>query len=282
MDQRERLLDILLSPYGVTPDEVLADNEVARGLRILDDRSGLRVITAPPLVKNTAYAPFDDETRALERMRFNWMPFLSRTMRTASLRQQRLGAPMRPAWSILVNPVTLMTARATGMPGRRLIRSRLHEGKRVFVPLHENDFEDMPNTIHYVRDGSHHDGADYLHGQFLLNHADHVVKHALQLLEDTRFPVRSVSDANGRETILEIRSLLPETTCGALIGRPLSDLIDLPGLGPGTAGGDLELTEATPNVARGTTEIKLRRCFVPAEDPHDGVDMRWAAMTPQW
>lgn len=190
---------------------------------------------------------------------------------------------MRPGWSILVNPITLAVAEAAGIPGLRLARSRLRDRKREFVPMHEaGSFEDFPSTRHYVRDGSHHDGADYLEGQFLLNHADHVVRHALQLLEDVRFPVRSVSDNAGRETMVELRGMLPETACAVLVGRPLSDLLGIPGFEPGTPAGDCTITKAESNEATGRTSLDVGRCFVPAVTPFAGMDMRWVAMTPKW
>lgn len=280
-DTRSRLLGILLAPHGVTADEVLADGEIEKGCMVVDGR-GLRVVTRAPLVRNTSQAMADDDEDALRRMADNWMPFLSRSMRTASLRKQGLGAMMSPSWSILVNPITLAVAETTGIPARRLTTSRLHEGKREFVPLHDGDFEDMPSTDYYVRDGIHHDGADYLHGQFLLNHADHVVRHALQLLEDTRFPIRSVSDAEGRETHIQLRILLPETTCTALTGRPLSDLLDIPGFGPGTDAGRQTIVSVEPKDVNGRTIVRSTRCFVPATPPPADADMRWASMTPAW
>lgn len=282
MNQRIRLLGILLAPHGVAPDEALADNEIERALRLVEEGGGYRVLTLRPLVQYVCHAPLVDEETAIARMRSDWMPFLSRRMRAASLQAQGLDDQARPPWSLLVNPLTLALAEMSGIPGARLVRSRMRAGRPEFLPLHGDAFEDMPSTSRYVRDGTHHEGADYLHGQFLMNHADHVAKHALQLLEDVRFPIRSASDANGRHTILELRNELSSTVCQALVGRRIGEVLDMPGIGLAMGAGDAVIMEAEPDEKEGRTRLSLTRSFMPAVAAPEGADMRWVGMTPGW
>ena len=282
---RERILTRMLAPYGITAGEALEDAGIARGCYPKVQRDGVRLFTGPPLMGSepggiTGRAgrliPHDDMRGMVADAIASWLPFVLRAMRTASLRRHGYGPGLSPTWSILVNPVVLAAATATGIPAARLATMRREGGKPVFPGLHDDGYEVHPDTACYVRDHSHHEGADYLRGRFLGDRSEHLVDHALQLLEDTRFPIRSVSDQGGRHTMIELRRLLPETTCAALAGRPLSDALDLPGFESGTAAGSVPIAEAAPGPDNGRTTLHVERRRVPATPPPADADMRWA------
>lgn len=282
--QRERIIDRLMAPYGISADEVLADADIARGCYAIQERQGVRLITAEPLMRKEVNGISSRRSKLLRHedlpaqvadARMYWLPFMLEAMRKASLREQGLSATMRPAWSILVNPVTLAAATATGIPAKRLAYTEHKEGRIAFSPLHGDGFEDHPSTHCYTRDFSHHEGSDYLQGSYM-RATSYIASLALQLLEDTRFPIRSVSDQGGPYTMMEIRQQLPETTCIAVIGRPLSDLLDVPGFEPGTQAGSAVIRGAKPSTTDGRTLLDVERMHIPAVEPTAGTDMRWA------
>ena len=283
---RETIIDRLMRPYRISAAEVLRDADIARGCTVVEDDGHVVLVTGAPLMGNTdggisgrasRRIAADDVRAMVADATTTWLPFILAAMRKVSLRRQLLGAPMRPSWSILVNAVTLAAATATDIPAARLARCVRKDGLPSFPGLHDDGFEDHLSTAVYVRDDSHHEGADYLRGEYMRSQNDYVINHALQLLEDTRFPIRSVSDQNGAWTMLEVRRLLPETTCAALVGRPLSDLLEIPGFGPGTVAGSCIIKGATPKEANGRTVLDVQRRRVPATTPPADADMRWAA-----
>jgi len=277
---REAIIDRMMKPYGVTAAEALAIEGVEQGCQIVENRHTMLMITGgtgTEVGSHTSHPMRSDDVRGqIAEATSRWLPLILNEMRRATLREQGRKATARPHWSILVNPITLATAVATGIPAGRLAHSDLCDGKPVFPGLHDAGFEDHASTSCYQRDFSHHEGADYLRGVFAGTRADYVANHALQLLEDTRFPIRSVTDQGGASTMIEIRGLLPESTCVAMVGRPLSDVIDLPGFEPGTAAGSTCVMKAATRAQDGRTILEARRRHVPAITPPRGADMRWA------
>lgn len=282
---RERIMGRLLAPYGISAHEALEDPLIARGCYPKVQAGGVRIFTGPPLIgsqpggigsRTGRLIPHDDMKGMVSDAIASWLPFILRSMRRSALRRQGYGAGLSATWSVLVNPVTLAAASAAGIPGARLASMRRNGNRMEFPGLHEDGREAVSDTAVYVRDLSHRDDDDYLKGQFAGDRSEHLVLHALQLLEDTRFPIRSVSDQGNRHTMMELRRLLPETTCAALGGRPLCDLIDLPGFDPGTPAGAVPIVDAVPNEITGRTVISVKRQHVPATTPPPDADMRWA------
>ena len=298
MEDRNLLLRAILRPHGIDPDEVLEDDGIHRGC--IAERRGAqwRIVTGPPLVPNALVRPMTgmmnalrdaEESRArepdgladaIERARADWSGFLSRVMRDRSVETATGDRTARPAWSILASPVTRAVAALAGLDTEHLTRNQ-GGGAPRFPTLGETELAELPDTPWYRRADGPREGDDHLSGQYLLNHADHVVQHSLQLLSDPAFPIRSVSDA-GSTTLVEVRHALAETACGALVGRRLSDLLGLPGFEPGSPAGDAEIVGARANDPTGRTGLQIAKRYLPLADPPQDADMRWLGLTPAW
>lgn len=280
MQDRDNLLRLVLLPHGIAPEEVLKEDKIRQGC--IAERRGdqWRVVTGRSLMPNAIVRPMTDLAGAIDRARSDWSPFLSRAIRDRSVEKQTGDHTARPAWSILASPVTRAVAALAGIDTERLTRIQSGGAPR-FPALGNTELADLPDTPWYRRTNGPREGDDHLSGQYLLNHADHVVQHSLQLLSDPTFPIRSVSDA-GSTTLVEVRHALAETACGALVGRRLSDLLGLPGFEPGSPAGDAEIVGARANDSTGRTGLQIAKRYLPLADPPQDADMRWLGLTPAW
>lgn len=102
----------------------------------------------------------------------------------------------------------------------------------------------------------------------------HHARHALQLLEDETFPIRSFS-AQGGNPVLELRRLLPSSVAAAAVGRRLGEIVEIPGINPSTS---TTVRDVVLDEERGTTTLTVDPMRVPGAAPPDGVCMKWAAL----
>lgn len=276
---RERVMEQLLAPYGIAVEDVMACDRVPRACYVAMATGGYRiVIDAPVQTPRRAHEciPFTDE-EALTRSARNWLPIMSQDLRHRALLSAGLGARHRPDWSLVVDETLRAIAVAAGIPAERLCRWETKGGRTTFPDLHGSGREDVADTPWYSHDTHHEDDRaewDYLRGSWMDGEDAHRARHALQLLEDDTFPIRSIS-AQGGSPMLEMRRLLPSSIATAAVGRRLGEVVEIPGLDAGTSATirTIQLDEE-----KGRTMMTIDPMPTPAAEPPAGICMKWAAL----
>lgn len=276
---REHVMERLLRPYGIAVEDVMACERVPRACYVAMGAGGYRIVVdAPVRTPRRAFEciPFADEA-ALTRSARCWLPIMSQDLRHRSLLSAGLGPRHRPDWSLVVDATLRAIAVAVGIPPERLCRWETRGGRLAFPDLHGAGREEVADTAWYSHD-AHHVGDrtewDYLRGGWMDGDDDHHARHALQLLEDETFPIRSFS-AQGGSPMIELRRLLPASAATAAVGRRLCDIVEIPGLDAATSA---VIRSVEFDEENGRTTMTIDPMPVPAAEPPDGVCMKWAAL----
>ena len=82
-------------------------------------------------------------------------------------------------------------------------------------------------------------------------------------------------DAASQIARISILSALPPSIAGGIPGRRLAEVLDLPGMGPGTPAGDSPVRDCIEREDRAVLTVECT--FVPLADPPPGIDAAWLA-----
>lgn len=276
---REHVMARLLAPYGIAVEDVMACERVPRACYVAMGAGGYRIVVDAPVLtprRASECIPFADEA-ALTRSARCWLPIISQDLRHRALLSAGLGPRHRPDWSLVVDGTLRAIAVAAGIPAERLCRWETRAGRPTFPYLHGEGREDVADTPWYSHETYHLGDRtewDYLRGGWMDGDDAHHARHALQLLEDETFPIRSFS-AQGGNPVLELRRLLPSSVAAAAVGRRLGEIVEIPGINPSTS---TTVRDVVLDEERGTTTLTVDPMRVPGAAPPDGVCMKWAAL----